>query len=97
MILPYHFAGEFVSELHISLAFIALVLLTYSLYRSLWDFNYIDYNLAHKLRLQMYLTAFVIILIYSKFLLINGLMEIIFCLSIMDIFAKLEKAMTSKV
>ena len=92
VILPYYSAGEFISEAHITLAFSGLVMLTASIIKMLYELSKFDFNLAKRLYVRCFICAFLIILIYSKFLLINGLMEIIFTITILSIFIQVEKA-----
>ena len=92
VVLPYFSAGEFISELHITLAFSGLILLVGSIIKMLYELSKLNYLLARKLYNLCFISAFVIVLIYSKFLLINGLMEIIFTVTILSIFIQVEKA-----
>ena len=91
VIFPYFEAGEMISEIHITLAFSGLVILVACLLKVLIYYQRYNYALSHRLLSLMALSTVVILLIYSKFLLVNGLMEIVFTVTIMHSLAMIDK------
>ena len=82
IIVPYSFENHFVALIHIINAYLGFGLFSLVIFKTINDFKVYNYHLAKNLNHFWFLSLFCILLLSIKFMAINGIIEIIYLLSV---------------
>lgn len=82
IIIPYSFVNHFIALIHIINAYLGFGLFSFIIFKTINDFKVYHYVLAKNLSHFWFLSLFLILLLSIKFMTINGVIEIIYLLSV---------------